>query len=529
MNTTYTTRRPINSKKLLGFISKLLLVAAVMLFASNDVFAQRTVNVEPGLGTLNEAIASDTTETGARVDSNTVYVLERGGFYALEGSIQNRGYHLSIVAEEGEGERPMLVPAAGEGGVSSRPIRARGDLTVRGLYITGEDNTGALNGDLRIIRVSENDVTITVDDCHLDKDGQAAFRIDNSGNRIFITNSTISNIGTTASLDNGRVIDDRGSQIDTLVMENNTFYNITSQVLRDAGGEINYANINHNTVVNIGKNGAFEFGQVVEAYFTNNLVINGAFMGRPESEVAEESLFVVRVDPLSQAQIDSLGEASVTISNNNIYRDQSLTDAYPDSVLPAVDFNANAVSYIEAAGTGSSNISEDVTFTNGPAVPVDVMTSFYATPDASQPDMPTDGEPFDFGYAATFDSYTAGTSGQQLGSLIWHGGMTVSNEVEEPGKDAPQSFKLNGNYPNPFNPTTNISFNLSEAANVSVDVFSVIGQRVMTIPAQRMSAGSNQNIKIDASSLTSGLYIYRVTANAGNNSFVKTGRMTLIK
>lgn len=525
MNTTYTISTTLINKKLLGYLSQLLFAATVILFSSSDIIAQRTVNVAPGLGTLNDAIASDTTETGARVDSNTVYVLERGGFYALEGSIQNRGYHLSIVAEDGEGERPMLVPAAGEGGVSSRPIRARGDLTVRGLYITGEDNTGALNGDLRIIRVSENDVTITVDDCHLDKDGQAAFRIDNSGNRIFITNSTISNIGTTASLDNGRIIDDRGSQIDTLVMENNSFYNITSQVLRDAGGEINYARINHNTVVNVGKNGAFEFGQVVEAVFTNNLIINGAFMGRPESEAADESLYIVRVDPLSQAQIDSLGEASITISNNNIYRDQSLTDAYPDTVLPAVDFNANAMSYIE----GSTNISESITFTNGPAVPLDVMTSFYATPDASQPDMPTDGEPFDFGYADTFDSYTAGTSGQQLGSLIWHGGVTVSNEFEEPGSTAPQAFQLNGNYPNPFNPTTNISFNLAEAANVSIDVFSVIGQRVMSIPAQQMSAGSNLNIQVDASNLTSGLYIYRVTANSATNSFVKTGRMTLIK
>jgi len=216
---TYTIKM-LNRTMLFRYLSKLLPIVAVILFTGTAVQAQRTVNVEPGLGTLNVAIDSDTTETGARVDSNTVYVLERGGFYALEGSIQNRGYHLSIVAEDGEGDMPMLVPAAGDGGVSSRPFRARGDLTLRGLYVTGEDNTGNLNEDLRIIRVSENDVTIRIDQSHLDKDGQAAFRIDNSGNRIFITNSTISNIGTTASLDNGRVIDDRGSQIDTLVMGN---------------------------------------------------------------------------------------------------------------------------------------------------------------------------------------------------------------------------------------------------------------------------------------------------------------------
>lgn len=524
---TYTNGMSLNSNKLLGYLSKLLLTATVILFASNIAIAQRTVNVEPGLGTLNQAINSDTTASGERVDPNTVYVLERGGYYALEGSIQNRGYHLSIVAEEGDGERPLLVPAAGDGGVSSRPFRARGDLTLKGLYVTGEDNTGTLNEDLRIIRVSENDVRIVIEDCHLDKDGQSGFRIDNSGNRIFITNSIISNIGTTASPDNGRVIDDRGSQIDTLVMENNTFYNITSNVLIDFGGEINYAKINQNTAVNIGKNGAYEFGQVVELIFTNNLIIDGAFFGKPEAANATDPLFVVRVDSLSPTQVDSLGEASITINNNNIYRSASINDAYPDTVVAAPFYNPTAEAYIAEAGTENTNISEAVTFTNGPAAPVDVVTSFYETPDASQPDMPTDGEPFDFEYASSFASYTAGDNGQQLGARTWFG-VIVSNERERDSSH-PDGFTLNGNYPNPFNPSTNISFNLPEAATVSIDVFSVIGQKVLSIPAQKMSAGANQNISIDAANLTSGMYIYRVTALAGNNSFVETGRMTLIK
>ncbi len=521
----YTNQKSLSNSMLYKLLTKLLILGAVLVFTGSNAVAQRIIKVAPGLGTLNEAIDSDTTAGGERTDLNTVYELKRGGYYALEGSIQNR-FPLTIVAEDGDGDRPILLPAAGDGGTSSRPFRARADLTLKGLYITGIDNLDAYNGDQRIIRISENDVRIVIDDCHLDGDTQAAFRVDNSGNRIFVTNSIISNIGTSASPDNGRAIDDRGSQIDTLVLENNTFYNLTSQVLRDAGGEINYARVNHNTAVNIGKNGAFEFGQAVEVIFTNNLIIDGAFYGIPEAE--DEILSVVSVDSLSQTQVDSLGAASITISNNNIYSSQTIMESYPDTVNAPVSFNATALAYIEEGASGSTNISESITFTDGPAVPLNVVTAYYLDPAGEQPDFPTDGEPFDFGYASSFNSYTAAVAGQQLGSLIWHGGLHVANEEEVIG-DVPSAFVLHGNYPNPFNPTTQISFSLAQAANVQVDVYNVMGQRLLTVPSQRLSAGASQSIQIDASSLASGLYIYRVTAVSAGHSFVNSGRMTLIK
>ncbi len=62
-----------------------------------DEDGQRVCRVPQGVGTLNDAIDSDTTGTGARVDSNTVYVLESGGTYILQGSVQNR-FPLTIAA-----------------------------------------------------------------------------------------------------------------------------------------------------------------------------------------------------------------------------------------------------------------------------------------------------------------------------------------------------------------------------------------------------------------------------------------------
>ena len=102
----------------------------------------------------------------------------------------------------------------------------------------------------------------------------------------------------------------------------------------------------------------------------------------------------------------------------------------------------------------------------------------------------------------------------------------VSNEDEEV---IPASFVLKGNYPNPFNPSTNIQFDLKEAASVEVSVMDMLGRELMSVPARNFAAGSNQSIAVNASSLTSGIYIYRVIANSATELRVATGTMTLLK
>ena len=85
------------------------------------------------------------------------------------------------------------------------------------------------------------------------------------------------------------------------------------------------------------------------------------------------------------------------------------------------------------------------------------------------------------------------------------------------------------NYPNPFNPTTTIRFDLPNAAEVSVDVFDMLGRTVLSVPVQSMAAGQNQSIQVDGSNLASGLYLYRITARVEGTVQIQTGRMTLLK
>mgnify|MGYP003337418496 CR=1 FL=1 len=91
-------------------------------------------------------------------------------------------------------------------------------------------------------------------------------------------------------------------------------------------------------------------------------------------------------------------------------------------------------------------------------------------------------------------------------------------------KDIPSVFELKNNYPNPFNPSTNINFNLPESGLVTLKVYNLLGQEIAELVNGRMVSGSH-SINFDASGLSSGVYIYRL--QAGNQ--VQTKKMMLIK
>ncbi len=101
----------------------------------------------------------------------------------------------------------------------------------------------------------------------------------------------------------------------------------------------------------------------------------------------------------------------------------------------------------------------------------------------------------------------------------------TENEMAE----LPTEFTLHGNYPNPFNPSTRIQFDLPENAQVQIQIVDMLGRKVITLPAQEFEAGANRSIELNAGSLASGTYLYRITAAGAEKRHVKTGRMTLVK
>jgi hypothetical protein len=101
---------------------------------------------------------------------------------------------------------------------------------------------------------------------------------------------------------------------------------------------------------------------------------------------------------------------------------------------------------------------------------------------------------------------------------------TMISDVREVENSFPSDFTLEQNYPNPFNPSTNIRFSLTEANQVTLKVFDMLGQEVVTLVNEFINAGSYE-VTFDASNLPTGIYTYSLTA--GNFQSVK--KMMLIK
>ena len=80
------------------------------------------------------------------------------------------------------------------------------------------------------------------------------------------------------------------------------------------------------------------------------------------------------------------------------------------------------------------------------------------------------------------------------------------------------------NYPNPFNPVTNLEFGISNLGFVTLKVYDVLGKEVATLVNDIRQPG-NYTIEFDGSDLSSGIYFYKIEAG----SFVQTKRMILLK
>ncbi len=108
--------------------------------------------------------------------------------------------------------------------------------------------------------------------------------------------------------------------------------------------------------------------------------------------------------------------------------------------------------------------------------------------------------------------------------LVLENTSEATHVAENPVRTLPGSFHLQQNFPNPFNPTTEISYEIPRSGHVRLEIISPLGQCV-AVPVDEVQTGGSHIARYDASSLPAGLYFYRLTVDG----FSLQKKMLLVK
>jgi hypothetical protein len=134
-------------------------------------------------------------------------------------------------------------------------------------------------------------------------------------------------------------------------------------------------------------------------------------------------------------------------------------------------------------------------------IPLDSATNYYLTDLLSGEIL--SGTPLELNTITThFDPF-------QARLFLIADTVSVVNQLTGKKPVLPGNFALNQNYPNPFNPATTIDYQLPATGRIKIDIYDILGQKVMTLFEGKQEAGAQQ-IVFNGSRLASGVYICRL-------------------
>ena len=128
-----------------------------------------------------------------------------------------------------------------------------------------------------------------------------------------------------------------------------------------------------------------------------------------------------------------------------------------------------------------------------------------------------------YSYTDNISSVRSNDIYYRLKQVDLNGTYEFSSEIIV-SRTIPSDFELAQNFPNPFNPSTQINFSIPRNAHVSLKVYDANGREVATLLNANKASG-NYSIEFNASSLASGIYYYTLTAG----SFTDSKKMILMK
>ncbi len=182
---------------------------------------------------------------------------------------------------------------------------------------------------------------------------------------------------------------------------------------------------------------------------------------------------------------------------------------YSDEVL--YTWTGASLSGVPLVSYGSNNFSKDIKLTLSGSQMTDIITKTTGLPNSATTTILWNVDATD-GLFTTRSTET------------WRLTLTKRGITAAGAEKAPFTFQLGQNFPNPFNPSTEISFEIPQNDFVSLKVYDLLGTEVATLLNRNMEAGAH-SILFEAKSIPSGIYIYKLKAGA----HTATRKMTVLK
>lgn len=545
--------------KLFAFVLIMPFVCNMSLFAQLDTL---DIPLEDGQSmVLKETIDSD--------QGQHVYRLERGGYYWITGIIEV-SFPLHIVGkpEPSDQRPPVLIYLTDEtGDAPDIMFQAYDDVYLKNLYFAAIDDGGELH---RVYKSVDDSLRLVVDHCffNFSSSHQSNFEFRSLNGDCFFTNNFVMNMQQEDGYTWTKFL--RTSYPDTVVFQNNSFFNISSAMTSSGKNPLegpNFGLYEHNTFVNMGKD-PIHHTYWINTVQANNLFKNPLIHGdaidpeapytsrEQDSDNLEYAMF--RIDTLaaelSETQMDSaLAVAGVEyqtamVHHNNWYQSPELVDyldSLPDEIgLVPPMFSARTIAMDDNdEDFPGIQIDRETCWAEDPGFtkdPTDVNrliawceyeyyggdgVNFIWDPDDNwlTLEWPIIGEYVDFTYS---NENLRTADGMHIGDLNWYPDELETWQTGVKSKDvaAPALFKLSQNYPNPFNPITYINYELNTTAHIKLTIYNTLGQQV-AILADRMHQPGPYMISWEASEMPSGVYFCRLESK----NKVMTKKMMLVK